>query len=234
MLSNKNRFNVPIVALKRAVEEGAFGKPVMGTVRVRWCRRQEYYDSAEWRGTWSDDGGVFANQAIHHIDLLQWIMGPVESVYAKSATRLVNIETEDTGVAILKFSSGALGVVEATTATRPVDLEGSISVLGERGAVEIDGFSADKIRTWNFADKFGKPVVDDTRLENPEDTYAYSHAEYLKNVVKNIELGEKSSLVDGLEGRKSLELVTAIYESVETKKEVSVNFSPQKCRLGLP
>ena len=108
----------------------------MGTVRVRWCRPQAYYDQDPWRGTWAYDGGVLTNQASHHIDLLEWMMGDVESVFAKSKKALADIEAEDTAVVILKFKNGALGLIEATTAIRPKDLEGSISVLGETGSVE--------------------------------------------------------------------------------------------------
>ncbi|MGH7295080.1 MAG: Gfo/Idh/MocA family protein, partial [Polyangiaceae bacterium] len=141
----QNRYNPAVVRLRKAFEAGRFGKLVMGTVRVRWCRTQEYYDQDSWRGTWKDDGGVFANQASHHLDLLQWFMGPIESVMAYTGTRLVKIETEDTGVAVLRFTSGALGVVEATTATRPKDLEGSISILGERGSAVVAGFAVNRI-----------------------------------------------------------------------------------------
>lgn len=148
----QNRFNPPIVQLRQAIDEGRFGKMVMGTVRIRWSRPQAYYDQDPWRGTWKLDGGVFTNQASHHIDLLQWLMGPVVAVKAYIATRLVDIEVEDTGVALLKFKSGALGVVEATTATRPKDLEGSLSILGETGSVVVGGFSVNQMVTWNFTD----------------------------------------------------------------------------------
>src|SRR5206468_12494788 len=124
----QNRFNVPVVKLREALEAGRFGKLVLGTVRVRWCRRQDYYDQDAWRGTWALDGGVLANQASHHVDLLEWMMGPVESVFAKGITALVDIEAEDTAIVALKFRNGALGVIEATTAARPADLEGSISI----------------------------------------------------------------------------------------------------------
>ena len=127
----QNRFNVPVVQLRNALEKGRFGKLIMGTVRVRWCRPQAYYDQDPWRGTWAYDGGVLTNQASHHIDLLEWMMGDVESVFAKSKKALADIEAEDTAVVILKFKNGALGLIEATTAIRPKDLEGSISVLGE-------------------------------------------------------------------------------------------------------
>jgi len=130
----QNRFNVPVVKLREALAAGRFGKLVMGTVRVRWCRTQQYYDQDSWRGTWALDGGVLTNQASHHIDMLEWMMGDVESVFAMSRTALVDIETEDTAVVALRFMNGALGVIEATTAARPKDLEGSISVLGEGGS----------------------------------------------------------------------------------------------------
>ncbi len=230
----QNRLNAPVRKLREAIEQNQFGKMVMGTVRVRWCRNQAYYDQDQWRGTWREDGGVFANQAIHHIDLLQWMMGPVESVFAKSITRLVNIEAEDTGVVVLKFTSGALGTIEATTATRPKDLEGSISILGERGTVEIGGFAVNEMKTWNFLEENEedrKKVIEHFK-ENPPDVYGFGHTEYLKNVVDTI-TNKKSALVDGLAGRKSLELIAAIYESIETGKEVQVNFVPKRCRLGL-
>lgn len=228
----QNRFNIPVVKLREALEQGRFGKLVLGTVRVRWCRKQEYYDQDKWRGKWSSDGGVLANQASHHIDLLEWMMGDVESVFAKSSTALADIEAEDTAVVVLKFRSGALGIIEATTATRPVDLEGSISVLGEKGSVEIAGFAVNKMRSWNFCD----PCPEDSEAmtkysENPPDVYGFGHKTYYEHVVDCIS-NNKQHLVDGLEGRKSLELISAIYESIETSKEVFLRFIPQKCKLG--
>jgi UDP-N-acetyl-2-amino-2-deoxyglucuronate dehydrogenase len=228
----QNRYNQPVKKMREALEAGRFGKLVLGTVRVRWCRTQAYYDQDSWRGTWAYDGGVFANQASHHIDLLQWMMGDVESVFAKTSTALVNIETEDTGVVILRFKNGGLGVIEATTATRPKDLEGSISLLGEKGSVEIGGFAVNEMRHWNFVD--AKPddaaVVEKFRTA-PPNVYGFGHTEYLNRVVESIREG-RSALVGGLEGRKSLELISAIYESVETGKEVFLRFVPKMCRLG--
>ncbi len=228
----QNRFNPPVQWAKKALEAGRFGKLVMGTVRVRWCRDQKYYDQKSWRGTWALDGGVLTNQASHHIDMLLWMMGPVESVFAKTATRLVNIEAEDTGAAVLKFRSGALGIVEATTATRPRDLEGSISILGEKGSVEIGGFFMNELKTWTFAD----PSPEDERVWQegagvPKE-FAWNHTEYLRNVVECIR-SESRGLVDGLEGRKSIEVINAIYESSETGVESSLRFTPKKCRLGV-
>lgn len=228
----QNRYNYPVQKLHEALEKGRFGKLVMGTVRVRWCRTQEYYDQDPWRGTWSMDGGVFTNQASHHIDLLEWMLGEPESVFAKSITALVDIETEDTGVAVIKFANGALGIIEATTASRPKDLEGSLSILGEAGTVEIGGFAVNEMKTWNFlSPEPGDETVLDTYRQNPPNVYGYGHAAYLASVVEAIN-NKTSALVDGLEGRKSLELITAIYESIETGKEVFLRFRPEKCQLG--
>jgi predicted dehydrogenase len=228
----QNRYNLPVKKMREALEAGRFGKLVLGTVRVRWCRQQKYYDQDAWRGTWAYDGGVFANQASHHVDLLQWMMGDVESVFAKTSTALVNIETEDTGVVIVRFKNGALGVIEATTATRPKDLEGSISVLGEKGSVEIGGFAVNEMKHWNFVETVASDAeVLEKYRTNPPSVYGFGHTEYLNKVVESIREG-RSALVGGLEGRKSLELISAIYESVETGKEVFLHFVPKKCRLG--
>ena len=228
----QNRFNVPVVKLREALDEGRFGKLVLGTVRVRWCRTQEYYDQAPWRGTWAMDGGVLTNQASHHVDMLEWMLGEVESVFARSATALAKIEAEDTAVVTLKFRNGALGIIEATTAVRPKDLEGSISVLGEGGSVEIGGFAVNKMKVWNFVDpKPGDEGVMERFSVNPPNVYGFGHQAYYEHVVDSIRNGRKH-LVDGLEGRKSLELINAIYESIETGKEVHMRFRPKYCKLG--
>ncbi len=229
----QNRYNLPVLKLREALEAGRFGKLVMGTVRVRWSRTQEYYDQDAWRGTWTMDGGVFANQASHHVDLLKWMLGNPISVFAKGATQLVNIETEDTGIAVITFENGALGLVEATTAVRPKDLEGSLSILGEKGSVEIGGFAVNEMKVWNFEDKQpGDDIVLKEFRQNPPDVYGFGHIKYLQNVIDTINKKEHA-LVDGLEGRKSLELISAIYESVETGKEVFLRFRPNRCKLGL-
>jgi UDP-N-acetyl-2-amino-2-deoxyglucuronate dehydrogenase len=229
----QNRFNVPVQKLREALEGGRFGKLVLGTVRVRWCRTQEYYDQDAWRGTWSLDGGVLSNQASHHVDLLEWRMGDVESVFARSATALVNIEAEDTAIVLLKFRNGALGIIEATTAARPKDLEGSISVLGEHGSVEIGGFAVNQMKTWAFARAVaGDDQVMSRYSVNPPNVYGFGHQAYYAHVVDCI-LNNSQQLVDGLEGRRSLELIMAIYESVETGREVFLRFTPRECRLGI-
>ncbi|MGX5913531.1 Gfo/Idh/MocA family protein [Aliidiomarina sp. Khilg15.8] len=228
----QNRFNVPVMKAREALDAGRFGKLILGTVRVRWCRPQSYYDQDSWRGTWRYDGGVLTNQASHHIDLLEWMFGDVESVHAMSTRALANIEAEDTAVVNLKFKNGALGVIEATTAVRPKDLEGSLSILGETGTVEIAGFAVNEMKTWNFTEtQTGDESVMEEYSVNPPNVYGFGHQAYYEHVVDSIE-NNKRHLVDGLVGRKSLELINAIYESIETRKEVFLRFKPQHCKLG--
>ena len=228
----QNRFNVPVLKARQALDAGRFGQLVLGTVRVRWCRDQGYYNQDAWRGTWAQDGGVIANQASHHVDMLGWFMGPVESVHARGLRALVNIEAEDTAVATLRFRSGALGVVEATNASRPKDLEGSLSVLGATGAVEIGGFAVNKIRHWQFA----TPLLEDTEVMekysvNPPNVYGFGHQAYYEHVVACLDNGVEA-LVDGHEGRSSLELVAALYESMASGREVSLPLTVEHSRLG--
>jgi predicted dehydrogenase len=229
----QNRFNVPVLKARKALEAGRFGKLVLGTVRVRWCRDQAYYDQDKWRGTWAYDGGVLTNQASHHIDMLEWFFGDVVSVHARAITALVKIETEDTAVATLKFRNGALGLIEATTATRPVDLEGSFSILGEKGTVEIAGFAVNQIRHWHFVDELpsDKDVIEKFSV-NPPNVYGFGHQAYYQHVIDCL-VHQRAALVDGLEGRKSLELISAFYESIETGQEVTLRFTPRLSRLGV-
>ena len=229
----QNRFNVPVVKAREALEAGRFGRLILGTVRVRWCREQSYYDQDEWRGTWAYDGGVLTNQASHHVDMLEWFFGDVVSVHARAITALANIETEDTAVATLKFRNGALGVIEATTAVRPTDLEGSLSILGAKGTVEIAGFAVNQIRHWRFVDELAsdKDVIEKFSV-NPPNVYGFGHQAYYQHVVDCL-VNQRAALVDGLEGRKSLELITALYESIETGAEVPLHFTPRLSRLGV-
>lgn len=229
----QNRFNVPVLKLREALNAGRFGKLVLGTVRVRWCRPQAYYDQDAWRGTWAMDGGVLTNQASHHVDLLEWIMGDVTSVFAMSSTALVNIEAEDTAVVTLRFKNGALGIIEATTAVRPKDLEGSLSVLGEGGVVEVGGFAVNKMKVWSFSQtQPSDEVVMEQYSVNPPNVYGFGHQAYYEHVVDCV-LNDSSHLVDGHQGRKSLALINAIYESIETGREVFLLSRPKSCKLGL-
>lgn len=234
------RFHEPVQKLYEAIKKDRFGKIVMATARIRWCRPQHYYDQAAWRGTWAEDGGVFVNQAIHQIDLLQWLVGPVDSITAKSATMLTNVEVEDVGIAIIKFNSGALGLIEATTCVRPRDIESSISIMGEKGIVEIGGLATNQIKNWNFQNSLpedqeilGKYSAEDCAKNKVGHERMYKHiVEALQS--SNGHNGKNSNgfLVDALEARKGIELINAIYESIETGQEIQLRFRPSKCRLG--
>lgn len=228
----QNRFNVPIVKAREAFEAGRFGKLVLGTVRVRWCRDQGYYDQDDWRGTWAQDGGVISNQASHHVDMLSWFMGEVDSVHARGVAALVNIEAEDTAVATVKFASGALGVIEATNACRPRDLEGSFSILGSGGAVEVAGFAMNEIRSWQFVSSLESDKDVMARYSvNPPNVYGFGHQAYYEHVVDCLSNG-KAALVDGTEGKRSLQLVAALYESMASGREVRVPARIEKSLLG--
>ena len=217
----QNRLNPSVQALKRAIEKGRFGRIYMANTTVRWSRPQDYYDQAKWRGTWEFDGGAFMNQASHYVDMIQWLIGPVESVMAKTATLARRIEAEDSGAAILRFRSGAIGVIEVTMLTYPRNLEGSITVLGETGTVKIGGTAMNRIETWSFAEYDD----DDRAIEalkvapDPQSIYGAGHRPYYENVVHSLR-GEASPGTDGRDGRKSLELILGIYESAKRNQEV--------------
>lgn len=228
----QNRFNLPVQRLRKALEQNRFGKMIMGTVRVRWCRPQSYYDQDAWRGTWALDGGVFTNQASHHVDLLEWMLGEPVSVFAYGRTALADIEVEDTGAALIRFRSGAIGIIEATTATRPKDVEGSLSIIGEKGMVEIGGFAVNQMKLWQFNDmEKSEQELLHAASEYPPNVYGFGHISYLNHVVEVILRGQ-ASLVDGEEARKSLELIHAIYQSIETGKEVVLSQGPNSALLG--
>ncbi len=215
----QNRLNPAVQMLRRAVEKGRFGRIYLANATVRWSRPQEYYDSAEWRGTWEFDGGAIMNQASHYVDLIQWLVGPVESVMAKTATLARRIETEDSGVALLKFRNGALGVIEVTMLTYPRNFEGSITILGEKGTVKVGGTAVNRVDAWQFADYDD----DDKRIEaaatSPPSVYGFGHGSYYRNVLAVLR-GEAKPDTDGRSGRKSLELILGIYESAKTGQEV--------------
>ncbi len=228
----QNRYNRPVQALRRALEGDRLGHVFLGTVRVLWNRSQEYYNDELWRGTWAQDGGVLTNQASHHIDLLIWMMGEVESVFARGRTVLHTIETEDLGVVLLKFRNGGLGVVEATTCVQPKDLEGSLNLYGEGGTVEIGGFAATELKTWSFRhSRQEDATIFQDWGKNPPD-FGYNHREFYLDALQSMRSG-RAGLLDGIEGRKSLEVINAIYESIETGREVSLRFEPKRCRLGM-
>jgi UDP-N-acetyl-2-amino-2-deoxyglucuronate dehydrogenase len=229
----QNRFNTAVVAAREALDSGRFGKLVMGTVRVRWKRLQSYYEQDNWHGTWEMDGGVMSQQSSHHLDLLQWFLGPIEEMQCISTTRLLNIEVEDTSLATFKFKSGALGAYEATVATRPEDLEGSLSILGEKGSVIIGGKAVNKIIYWKFLEELPEDaLMQDASSQEVPNVYGHGHAPYLANVIDAI-VSKKPALVEAAEGKKNIEILTALYESAALGgKYVSPGCLIQKSKLG--
>jgi len=217
----QNRLNPPVQLLKHAVDKGRFGRIYLANVTVRWQRPQSYYDAEPWRGTWEFDGGAIMNQASHYVDLLQWLVGPVESVTAKTATQARRIEAEDSGVGIVKFRSGALGVIEVNVLTYPRNLEGSITVLGENGSVKIGGTAVNRIEHWLFSVYDDDDKLVEAANTNPPNVYGFGHLGYYRNVLAVLR-GEAKPETDGRAGRKSLELILGMYESAKTGCEVPI------------
>jgi UDP-N-acetyl-2-amino-2-deoxyglucuronate dehydrogenase len=217
----QNRRNATLQLLKQAVEQGRFGRLYMVNVNVFWTRPQEYYDSAAWRGTWEFDGGAFMNQASHYVDLLDWLIGPIESLQAYTATLARNIEVEDTGVISVKWRSGALGSMNVTMLTYPKNLEGSITIIGEKGTVRVGGVAVNEIQHWEFAE----PNTDDEKVKQASyettSVYGFGHPLYYDNVIKVLR-GEAAPETDGREGLKSLETLIAVYLSARDGKRVAL------------
>jgi len=227
----QNRFNKPIVLLKKYLDEGRLGNIFLGSVRVRWSRPQSYYDEAKWRGTWKSDGGVITNQASHHIDMIQWLMGDVESVFAKSGNFVANIEAEDTAIACLNFKNGSMATLEASTAVRPKDIEGSISVLGTKGSVEVGGFSMNNMKICDLEDFQHGLERSTAEYENPSNDRNYAHREFYIDYL-NRQDGESDRLVDSSEALKSLLIIHAIYKSIEEDREVFLSEDNLQSKLG--
>jgi UDP-N-acetyl-2-amino-2-deoxyglucuronate dehydrogenase len=215
----QNRRNATLQLVKRAVESGRFGKIYTVAINVFWSRPQSYYDSAKWRGTWEFDGGAFMNQASHYIDLLDWLVGPIESVQAYTATLARDIEVEDSGVMLVRWRSGAMGTVNVTMLTFPKNLEGSITILGEKGSVRIGGVAVNEIQHWEFAE----PHEDDEKVKTASyettSVYGFGHPLYYDNVIKTLR-GEAEPETDGREGLKSLEVLIAAYLSARDGRRV--------------
>lgn len=233
-----SRFSAANIALKQAIDAGRFGKLTLGDTYVKWWRTQKYYDDGGWRGTWKlDGGGAFMNQAIHNVDLLQWLMGDVADVFGFCNTVAHNhIEVEDNGVATVRFKNGALGVMEATTSAFPGLLKRT-EIHGTEGTVIVE---QDDILRWEFANpipaddeiraRFAKKIGGGGGASDPKAISHQGHTAQLQDFVNAIR-ENRQPLVDGREGRKSVEIVMAIYTSVETGKQVKL---PLKFDLGYP
>lgn len=217
----QNRRNATLQLLRRAVDQGRFGRIYTVSINVFWTRPQEYYDSSKWRGTWEFDGGAFMNQASHYVDLLDWLIGPIESVQAYTATLARNIEVEDTGVLAVRWRSGALGTMNVTMLTYPRNLEGSITIIGEKGTVRIGGVAVNEVQHWQF----DEPHEDDEQVNSASyqttSVYGFGHPLYYENVIEVLR-GDAEPETDGREGLKSLEVLIATYLSARDGRRVSL------------
>ena len=217
----QNRLNATLQLLKRAINEKRFGKIHIVHLNVFWSRPQSYYDQGNgWRGTWEFDGGAFMNQASHYVDLLDWLIGPVEKVQAMMSTTR-DIEVEDTGVLNVKWRNGALGSMSVTMLTYPENFEGSITILGEKGTVKIGGVAVNKIQTWKFEDQRDYDASVESANYQTTSVYGYGHPLYYKNVVE-VMRGRAKPDTDGREGLKSLELLVAAYMSARDGQTVGL------------
>lgn len=214
---HQNRFNKSIQKIREAVEKNRFGKLFYGTAHIRWCRDREYYDRAKWRGTWEQDGGALMNQCIHNIDLLRWMLGDEIEEVVGMTDRLRHdyIEAEDLGIALIKFKSGAYGIVEGTTNVYPRNLEETLYLFGEKGTVKAGGQSVNVIEEWRFSDMLDDPeMVKQQFHENPPNIYGYGHTPLYADVMDAI-MNDRKPYVDVKAGKRALELVLAIYQSAK-------------------
>jgi UDP-N-acetyl-2-amino-2-deoxyglucuronate dehydrogenase len=216
----QNRRNSTLQLLKRAATEKRFGKIHMVHMNVFWTRPQEYYDRAAWSGTWDMDGGAFMNQSTHYVDLLHWLIGPVEKVHSMLSTHR-DIEVEDTGVVNLKWRNGALGSMAVTMCTYPNNLEGSITILGEKGTVRIGGVAVNDIQEWSFAEPKDYDAEISAANYQTTSVYGFGHPPYFQNVA-DVLRGKAEPETDGREGLKSLELLISIYRSARDNKEIGL------------
>jgi len=217
----QNRRNPTLQLVKKAMQKHRFGKIYMVNVNVFWSRPQSYYDSAAWRGTWEFDGGAFMNQASHYVDLLDWLGGPVESVQAYTATLARNIQVEDTGVLSIRWRTGALGSMSVTMLAYPKNLEGSITILGEKGTVKLGGVAVNKIEHWEFEDSDPDDELVQQASYDTTSVYGFGHPLYYDNVISSLR-GEAEPETDGREGLHSLELLIATYLSARDGRRVAL------------
>ena len=223
----QNKFNLPVIKLRDDIKKNRFGRLLHASVIVRWMRDSSYYKQAKWRGTWQLDGGVISNQASHHLDLMRTIMGEPISVYAKGFNHLAKIESEDTALIIFKFRGNKTGIMEATTAMRPLNVEGSFSLMGTKGSAKVGGFALNEI---TYSHLSVKTNINKYKT-NPKNVYGYGHIEFYKHVFNSITKNLKSEF-ECQEAFKTVKLINAIYKSIETNREVFLNKSVTSKKLG--
>lgn len=230
---HQNRFNPTIQKLRQALEQGRFGRLVHAVASVRWNRNDEYYTMDDWHGTLALDGGILMNQCIHNIDMLRWMMGDIERITAETGTFLRDIETEDAGMAIVRFKNGAIGLIEGTVCVYPRNLEETFNIFGEKGTVRVAGIAMNEIIDWKFAD--AEPDEEEKMKEANYETdtvYGYGHNLLFKDVVDAIK-EDRKPLVDGVEGKKAIEVVLAIYKSARTGQPVTFPLGDYSTTTGV-
>jgi UDP-N-acetyl-2-amino-2-deoxyglucuronate dehydrogenase len=220
----QNRYNPPMLDFYKAVRDGKIGRILLGSVTVRWYRPQEYYNDG-WHGTKSMDGGALMNQSVHHIDALQWLVGvPVKSVFAYTATLAHQMEAEDVGVVTVRFENGALATIEGSTVTYPQNLEASVALFGEKGSLKVGGTALNRKVFWKVAGEIEHEKEMLTREEvDPPSVYGASHQHVLEDMISAVEQ-DREPQTNGVEGRKSLVLVSAMYESAKTAHEIFIKY----------
>lgn len=220
---HQNRFNVAVQKTRKALEAGRFGRLSHGSIHVRWNRNRGYYDQAQWRGTWAQDGGCLMNQCIHGIDLLRWMMGE-DAVEVYGATRQQFhdwLEAEDVGMAVIKFASGAVATVEGTVNVYPRNLEETLYLFGETGTVKVGGTSTNNLDVWNFADETDEDEANKGLKEATSNVYGNGHTALYADVIDAIQ-NDREPYVNAIAGRNALEIVLAIYKSQKTGKPVEL------------
>ena len=228
----QNRFNNAVKYVKSLVDKNILGKRVLTTFRLRWCREQSYYENT-WHGDWALDGGVITQQAIHHMDIFQWLGGEIESVSGTYTQRINNLEADDTTVGVVKFKDKSLGALEATTAARPIDYEASFSIIAENGMIEIGGVALNKIIKLNLVNNDEDLVkIMEQHTQNFKDGFGVGHGPYIQSVVNNLKNGIFEAPVSADESIKSLKLVHAIYTSSDENRWVRMDENIEFDRLG--
>ena len=229
----QNRFNKSIQLIKKTLDKGYFGKIVNVSLSLLWCRYQKYYDD-KWHGTWKNDGGVINQQLIHHLDIMRWIFGPIANVNCITTKRLNKLQAEDTASAIVKFSNGSLGNIEATTAARPIDLHASMSVVGEKGTAVVSGIAMNQVKVWKFKNqkKLAEDKIKKTNSENVPTGYGLSHILYLNNAFKTILKKKIEPPVNAYEAYLTSLFVHSLYKSSETLKWTRLKKSSISKKLG--